>query len=127
MASPLNYDGGLTAGLPVRNLDDAIAWYTEVLGFTLNYKMDEMGWAELATEITGVTVGLSQVEEVPTGGGATLTFGVHDIDAARAQLEAREVRFDGETQVIPEMVSVCTFFDPDGNTLMFFQDLSQAG
>ncbi len=126
MPSPLGYDGGLTAGINVRDLDRAIAWYTEVLGFTLNYRLDEMGWAELQTEVARVTVGLSQVEEVPVGGGATLTFGVQDIDAARGQLERADVRFDGETQVIPEMVKFATFFDPDGNVLMLFEDLSGA-
>lgn len=124
MPSPLNYDGGLTAGLPVRDLGAAVAWYIDVLGFTLNYQIDDMGWAELATEMEGFTVGLSQVEEVKIGGGATLTFGVHDIAAARVILESKSVRFDGETQVIPEMVAICTFFDPDGNVLMLYQDLS---
>lgn len=87
--------------------------------------MDEIAWAELKSPVEGVTVGLSQVESVPKGGGATLTWGVTDIAAARAQLEARDVRFDGETQTIPGMVSFATFFDPDGNTLMFFENLSE--
>ncbi|MFK7930081.1 MAG: VOC family protein [Myxococcota bacterium] len=126
MPSPLNYDGGLTAGLPVRDLNTAVAWYMDVLGFTLNYQMDEMGWAELATETPGLTIGLSQVEEMTLGGGATLTFGVHNLAAARAILEAKNVRFDGETETIPEMVAICTFYDPDGNTLMLYQDLSGA-
>ena len=30
----------------------------------------------------------------------------------------------GDTQVIPEMVKIATFYDPDGNTLMLFEDLS---
>lgn len=124
MPSPLNYDGGLTAGLPVLDLNKAIGWYMDVLGFTLNYRMDEMGWAELATEMPGLTIGLSQVEAMTLGGGATLTFGVRDVAVARAVLESKEVRFDGDTQVIPGMVAICTFFDPDGNTLMFYQDLS---
>lgn len=126
MPSSLGYNGGLTAGLSVLDLDKAVAWYSDVLGFSVNYTLPDMGWAELQTEVAGVTVGLSQVEEVPVGGGATLTFGVHDIDAARAQLEGRDVRFDGDTQVIPEMVKFATFFDPDGNTLMLFEDLSGA-
>ena len=124
MASPLGYDGGLTAGIGVRDLNAAVTWYQETLGFSVLYVMDEMGWAELQTEVTGVNVGLSQVEEVVVGGGATLTFGVKDIDAARRQLEERGVRFDGDTQVIPDMVKVATFYDPDGNVLMFFEDLS---
>ncbi len=127
MPSELGYDGGLSIGLPVRDLDAAIAWYGEVLGFPLVFRMDDVGWAEVATETPGVTIGLSQVEEVKTDGGATVTFGVRDVPSARGQMEARGVRFDGETQVIPGMVVLATFFDPDGNALMLYQDLSGAG
>jgi catechol 2,3-dioxygenase-like lactoylglutathione lyase family enzyme len=68
MPSSLGYDGGIAIGLPVRDLDAAIAWYAATLDFALVFKMDDMGWAEVATETTGVTLGLSQVEEVKTGG-----------------------------------------------------------
>ncbi len=63
------------------------------------------------------------MEKVERGGGATLVFGVADVDSARAQLEAKDVRFDGETQTIPDMVKLATFFDPDGNTFMLAEDL----
>ena len=109
--------------IKVTNLDRSIKWYQERLGFSLLYKMDEMGWCELATETPRVNVGLSQVEKAGGTGGATLTFGVKDIDSARKLLEAAGVRFDGDTQVIPEMVKLATFFDPDDNALMLFQDL----
>lgn len=119
----LGYDGGITASVGVKNLDSAITWYADVLGFELVYKLDEMGWGEMKTATTGVNLGLSQVEDVKEG-GATLTFGVKDIAAARGELEGKGVRFDGDTQVIPEMVSLATFFDPDGNKFMLYQDLS---
>lgn len=125
MASPLGYDGGLTAAMAVTNMDRAIAWYQDVLGFSLLYKVDEMGWSELATEIKGVNVGLSQVEKASPAGGATLTFGVKDIEKARKQLEAKKVRFDGATMTIEGMVKLATFYDPDGNKLMLFQDLQK--
>ena len=47
-----------------------------------------------------------------------------NIGQARRQLESKGVKFDGETIEIPEMVTLATFFDPDGNSLMFFQTLS---
>ena len=72
---------------------------------------------------TGVTVGLSQVEEPQGGGGAVLTFAVADIAAARAHLEGMDTRFDGPTQEIPGLVKLATFYDPDGNAMMLSQDL----
>ena len=51
-------------------------------------------------------------------------FGVTDIDAARTEMEGKAVRFDGETQVIPGMVKLATFFDPDGNSYMLSQSLA---
>ena len=125
MASPMGYDGGLTCGMGVRDLEASLAWYQDLLGFKLLYHLKDMGWCELATEIKGVNVGLSQVESPEVKGGATLTFGVKDIDAARKLLEAKEVRFDGPTQTIPDMVKLVTFYDPDGNKLMLYQDLQE--
>ncbi len=123
MPSPLRYDGGLTIAFQVADLKKAQAWYGDVLGFSLTYSVEEMGWCEMATECEGVSVGLSQVEKPQVGAGPVPTFGVVDIDAARTRLEEQDVRFDGDTQVIPDMVKLAGFFDPDGNVLMLYQDL----
>lgn len=119
------YDGGLTCSVECGDLDRSIAWYADTLGFEQLYRVDEIGWCELRTHIPRVNVGLSQVEKPETRGGATLTWGVTDIDSARKRLEAKRVRFDGETMTIEGMVKLATFFDPDGNKHMLFQDLSQ--
>lgn len=125
MASPLNYNGGLTCSLKCTDLERSTKWYQDVLGFTFLYKVDDIGWCELATEVPGVNIGLSQVEKAGGSGNAILTFGVKDVDAARQRVEGKGVRFDGPTQTIPDMVKLATFFDPDGNALMFFQDLQK--
>jgi predicted enzyme related to lactoylglutathione lyase len=125
MPSPLNYDGGLTISFQVKDHAVSIKWYQEALGFTLLYQVPEIGWCELATETKGVNVGLSQVEKPKTGAGPVPTFGVKDIDKARSLLETKKVRFDGPTQEIEGMVKLATFFDPDGNALMLFQDLQK--
>ena len=127
MPSSLDYDGGLTCAMEAADLDASIAWYRDVLGFELLYRMDDLGWCELKTAVAGVNVGLSQVETPQVKGGATPTFGVSDIDQARAALETKGVRFDGETITIKDMVRLATFFDPDGNKLMFYQDLQAQG
>ncbi|MCS6800036.1 MAG: VOC family protein [Myxococcota bacterium] len=122
-ADPIGYDGGLTCSMHVTGLDRAIAWHRDVLGFRLRYRLDEMGWCELATPVHGVSVGLSRQPHVAPEGGATLVFGVRDIEVARRNLEARGVDFDGPTSTIEGMVRLATFRDPDGNILMLYQDL----
>ena len=122
MASKLGYDGGLTLAIQVTDRKKSQAWYQDVLDFKLLYEVEEIGWCELATPTAHVNVGLSQVEKV-TPGGAVPTFGVKDIAAARRTLEEKRVRFDGATREYPGMVKLATFFDPDGNALMLFQDL----
>jgi predicted enzyme related to lactoylglutathione lyase len=120
--SPIGYDGGLTCSMQVSNLDKSMAWYRDVLGFKVLYKVDDMGWGEMSTEVARVNVGLGQVEK-PLVGGTKLTFGVKDIDKSRKLLEQKGVKFDGPTQEIPGMVKLATFFDPDGNIVMFYQSL----
>ena len=117
------FEGGLTAAYNVSDVKRSIAWYQDVLGFKVQYHLEEMGWCEMETHIPKVNVGLSQVENPEVKGGPTLTWGVIDIDAARAELESKGVKFDGETTEIPDMVKLATFFDPDGNHLMLYQGL----
>ena len=125
MATDLGFDGGLTCAFGVSDLERSIAWYRDVLGFEMLYKMDEMAWCEMKSPVDRVQVGLSQVEDLKVEGGCTMTYGVKDIDRARGALETQNVRFDGDTAVIPEMVKLATFFDPDGNKLMLYQDLQK--
>lgn len=122
----IGYDGGLTCSMGVTSLDKSIAWYRDVLGFSLLYRMEEIAWCELSTGVARVNVGLGEREEAGGTGGATLTFGVADIDAAKAELDRHEVRQDGPIRDIPDMVRLLTFYDPDDNALMFYQDLSNA-
>jgi len=122
----IDYDGGLTCSLGAADLERSIAWYQNVLGFALLYKRDDIAWCELSSAVARVNIGLSQVEEPGGKGGATLTFGVADIEAARAALDRHGVRQDGPIRDIAGMVRLLTFYDPDDNALMFYQDLSQA-
>ena len=125
MNATLPYIKELTIAMRVSNLNASLEWYTQVLGFELLYKLDDMGWAEMKSSVPGVNVGISQVEDVKLG-GPTPTFGVSDIESARSTLEAQGVKFDGDTLVIPGMVKLATFFDPDGNSLMFFESLEES-
>lgn len=120
-----NYDGGLTCSLNVLDIRAAMTWYQEVLGFQLIYHLEELGWSELKSPVPGVNLGLSEVEKMPPpGGNAVLTWGVKDIEEAKAELENKNVRFDGDVRTIEEMVKLATFYDPDGNCYMLYQDIS---
>jgi predicted enzyme related to lactoylglutathione lyase len=122
----MDYDGGLTCSIAVSDLDRSIEWYSSVMGFTLLYRRDDLGWCELSTGVDKVNVGLSEVEQAGGKGGATLTFGVTDLEAAKAALDAAGVRQDGPIREIPGLVRLLTFYDPDDNALMLYQDLQGA-
>jgi catechol 2,3-dioxygenase-like lactoylglutathione lyase family enzyme len=115
------YRGDITLSSSVSDLDRSIAWFRDMLGFEVVFRAEQAGWAEVASPTSGVTIGLGQNEQVDGRGGTTPVFGVEDIAAARAELERKGVRFDGDTIEIPGMVTLATFFDPDGNTYMFAQ------
>ncbi|TXH56812.1 MAG: VOC family protein [Burkholderiaceae bacterium] len=115
----------LSASMSVSNMDASIAWYQKVLGFNLLFRADDLGWCELSTGIPGVTVGLAQSENVAQGGGATNVWGVKDIVEAKAQLDAHRVKQDGDIQIVPDMVKLITFYDPDGNAMMFAQSIAK--
>jgi predicted enzyme related to lactoylglutathione lyase len=123
MTTQPQFDGELTIATQVTDLARSLAWYQEMLGSEVIYKVEEMGWAELTSPVAKVAIGLSQVEK-PKTAGAVPVWSVVDIDAARATLESKDVRFDGDTITIPDMVRLATFFDPDGNAWMLSQSLA---
>lgn len=125
--SSIQYAGDVTVAIQVSNIDASIAWYQDVLSLDLLYKVDEIGWCELATKTEGLQIGLSQVENAKGSAGCVPTFGVVDIDAARSLMESKDVRFDGPTQTIDGLVKLATFFDPDSNPFMLAQSLQTGG
>lgn len=112
------YDGQLNCGLTVRDLDRSIDWYGRVLGFQLTNRIDAIGLAILSTPVGGVVLGLTEGE--PGGAPTALTWGVEDIEQARAALQAAGVDLDGPIEAIPGVVQLQGFFDPDGNRLTFW-------
>jgi catechol 2,3-dioxygenase-like lactoylglutathione lyase family enzyme len=123
-AGPIGFTDHLTAAIGVSDFARSLRWYTDVLGLEVIYTLDDWGWAELRSNVAGANIGIGQEETVHPKGGATVTFGVTDIAAARAWLEAHDTRFDGETREIEGMVRLATFYDPDGNALMLAQRLA---
>ena len=81
-----------------------------------------MAGPEVSTTVPGLTIGFGE-DEVEESGGVVAVFGVADLDAARAELEAKGVEFDGPNTGQPDMVKLATFFDPDRNRYMFAESL----
>jgi CreA protein len=122
---PFEYANALVISVGVKDLDRAIDWYRDMLGFELVYQLDDYGWCEVSSPITGVTIGLGQNEQ-PKVAGNVPTWSVKDIAAARSHLESNGVRFDGETQQVGDMVKLATFYDPDGNPWMLAESMGSA-
>lgn len=118
-------DNTITLAMSVKDRKTSAQWYGEMLGFEEAFSIDEAGWSELQTNVDGVTFGLGEQVE-PAPGNCVPVFGVKNIDDARSALEERGVRFDGETEEIPGMVKLATFYDPDNNALMLAQNLTKA-
>ncbi|KZL16732.1 Glyoxalase-like domain protein [Pseudovibrio axinellae] len=121
--SLVSLENTITLAISVRDRHVSAEWYTAMLGFELVHHIDEAGWSEMKTKTAGVTLGLGE-QAKPTPGNTVPVFGIGDIESARSSLEAAGVRFDGATQTIEGMVSTATFYDPDGNAMMFAQDLT---
>jgi len=121
--SLISPDETITIALSVQDRHASADWYEHVLGFDTKYHADEAGWSELQTNTVGVTIGLGEQAE-PAPGNCVPVFGIDDLDSARLTLEQAGVKFDGETDVVEDMVKTATFYDPDGNALMLAEDLT---
>lgn len=107
--------------LPVTDLDRAVTFYRDRLGLS-----PAMPWGGIGQEFTvgALTVALFQVEKVGMTFAPAVAFsvawGVSDLDAAIADLQAHGVTFRGP--VIENQVCRMAFCpDPEGNLLMLHQ------
>jgi catechol 2,3-dioxygenase-like lactoylglutathione lyase family enzyme len=99
-----------------QDIPRAKQFYSEVLGL----EIETEGESDMEFRCGQVTLDVfdpSSIGQPFAPSPAGLALRVPDVDAARAELEAKGVRFDGETIE----TSVCRqawFKDPDGNSLM---------
>jgi catechol 2,3-dioxygenase-like lactoylglutathione lyase family enzyme len=99
-----------------QDLQRAKRFYTEVLGL----RVESEGDSDLELTCGQVTLDIfdpSSIGQPFAPSPAGLALRVPDVDAARAELEAKGADFDGDTI----QTSVCRqawFKDPDGNALM---------
>ena len=117
-SSSIGMTTGITLALEVSDFERSKKFYKEVLGFRFSYEVTEIGWCEFESPTKDVIIGLSKVETLTPGGGLVPTFNVSDIAHTRSLLESKNVRFDGPTNVMPGLVMLATFYDPDGHAFM---------
>lgn len=102
-----------------RDMDRAVAFYTEVVGFTLVHRAGGE-WAEMeAGPVRFALHGSAAEREMP--GSGTVVLRVEDLDEARAALESQGVRFDAYVGEVEDLARFATFRDPDANPVQLIE------
>jgi catechol 2,3-dioxygenase-like lactoylglutathione lyase family enzyme len=108
--------------VPVTDMERATVFYRDTLG------LEQIGDGGFPEFQLGANVSLYLID--PTNVGreftgphtASIALRVPDVEATRAELEAKGVHFDGETHLTP-VCRMAFFRDPDGNVLMLHRRL----
>jgi catechol 2,3-dioxygenase-like lactoylglutathione lyase family enzyme len=113
-----------TVVVPVSDVDRAIAFYVETLGFEKRIDVPFGGdyrWVEVAPGDAVTTIALAPPREGDPVGKRETGISLHtdDIDAFHADLKDRGVDVDAEVSRMGDPVPPLFWFrDPEGNTLM---------
>ena len=111
------------AMLTVSDFPRAVDFYGQKLGFVPGRSADQ--WTELISNGLSVFLIRRRPGQATEGhGGAGITLVVHDIDEAKATLEARGVLFIGEV-IDAEALRLAIFEDPDENPIYLVQRMTQ--
>ncbi len=117
-----------TVGVPVRDQDRALTFYTTVLGFDTRMDVSMAAgvrWVEVAPPGAGTSIALVlEHDGVPAGVETGIRLTTADAEADHAGLLARGVDAD-EVLRWPGVPPMFAFRDQDGNGLEIVQD--QAG
>jgi catechol 2,3-dioxygenase-like lactoylglutathione lyase family enzyme len=103
-----------TVGIPSRNPERSRQFYVEMLGL----RADEHAWNEFWVGETCFSIWNPAHfgEEFRPQPNSVVLLHVDDVGAARAELEAKGVEFEGET-FDTGVCHMADFTDPDGNRL----------
>jgi catechol 2,3-dioxygenase-like lactoylglutathione lyase family enzyme len=99
-----------------QDLSRAKRFYTETLGL----EVETEGENDMELRLGQVTLDVfdpTSIGQAFAPSPAGIALRVRDVDAARSELEAKGVDFDGET-IVTDVCKQAWFKDPDGNALM---------
>ena len=116
------------AWITVSNIQEAIKFYTETLGFQLKEFHEEFGWAELSGP-EGAILGLGQFNAefgYKPGSNAVISLTVPDIEKARQELAQKNVHLIDDIMEVKGHVKLQTLKDADGNMFQLCQLLSES-
>jgi catechol 2,3-dioxygenase-like lactoylglutathione lyase family enzyme len=120
------------AAIFVRNLDKALGFYTEKLGFKLKDRGSRRGvsWVEVALpkddSAEPPRIALMKFERVPQienriGGHTGLVFVTDDLHGACESLKDKDVLFEWEPKSRPWNCSDAQFLDEDNNKILLVE------
>jgi predicted enzyme related to lactoylglutathione lyase len=108
--------------VPTEDIGVAIEFYGEVLGLERGKLWQKDGEQPLGAEFETGTVTIAVVDGASIGipfqaSRVPIALQVEDVEAARAELEAKSVEFAGDI-IDSGVCHMAMFRDPDGNALM---------
>lgn len=109
----------VVAVVPVNDHRKAVGWYTTLLG----READVVPTDEVAEWQLADNAWLQVGADPERAGHTTVIVGVHDIDAQRGLCENAGIP-PGEVVEIPELIKMAETADPEGNKVVFVQDIS---
>ena len=104
----------------VRDLEQARAFYTDVLGFTPTFVDEEGTW--LALERGTTEIALTEGEPAGEDEGGVAAVDVESVKSERERLAAAGVEV-GTALELHGAVRVLDVFDPDGNRIQLTEDI----
>lgn len=103
------------ATVPTRDYEAAKKFYGEVLGLPFSKQWGEMPAGEFETgNLTIAVMQMDAFNQEFTRNGGAIALHVDDVAAARADLEAKGVRFVAD-DIDSGVCNMAFFIDPDGN------------
>lgn len=117
------YKQGLTVWYNVSDIKVTKSFYEKKLSFECLMYDEEGGMVIMKANTENVEIGFSQANEVEPSSSSTV-FSVINIEESVKILKKRGIEFVGGIDVIPGMVKLATFSDPDGHSLMLAESLT---